>query len=613
MLAKLFKGLLTVYRWVRSFCLNLIFIIALAFFLSAIISSDRLEIPQGAALVIAPVGSIVEESSSVDSLSDLFGGNPADNEVLLQDLIESIEIAGRDDAISAIVLQLDYLQGASLTQLQDIAKALTAFKNDGKTVYAIADNLSQSQYYLASYADEIILNSLGAVNLEGLSSYQYYYAEAIEKLDINVHIFRVGEYKSAVEPFELTGMSDAARENYEEWLNQSWQLFIDEISQQRNLTSEQFDNYINNPDQQLALFDGDTAAMALDFGLVDQVSSRPAMRNYLIDQIGLNEDGSSFVQVPYQDYLTERRVPLPAALGGNQIGIIIASGTIYVGEQSAGSIGGDTLAGLIRQAKNDANVKALVLRVDSPGGSAFASEVIRTELIDFKRSDKPLIVSMGSVAASGGYWIATAADEIWASPATITGSIGIFGIYPTFKETINNLGIYIDGVGTTTQAGAYGLGMELPDSTQRAIQLNVEKGYERFLEIVSVARNMTTEEVDALGQGRVWSANAALEQGLVDNLGDLENAIEAAAKLAGIEQYRTQQITQPLSPTEILMQSVLENFNILSWFSPMDNIGLLSSPLNNIYQQFNEDIQKLLLSDDPNSLYLQCFACLNTL
>lgn len=613
MLAKLFKGLLTVYRWVRSFCLNLIFIIALAFFLSAIISSDRLEIPQGAALVIAPVGSIVEESSSVDSLSDLFGGNPADNEVLLQDLIESIEIAGRDDAISAIVLQLDYLQGASLTQLQDIAKALTAFKNDGKTVYAIADNLSQSQYYLASYADEIILNSLGAVNLEGLSSYQYYYAEAIEKLDINVHIFRVGEYKSAVEPFELTGMSDAARENYEEWLNQSWQLFIDEISQQRNLNSEQFDNYINNPDQQLALFDGDTAAMALDFGLVDQVSSRPAMRNYLIDQIGLNEDGSSFVQVPYQDYLTERRVPLPAALGGNQIGIIIASGTIYHGEQSAGSIGGDTLAGLIRQAKNDANVKALVLRVDSPGGSAFASEVIRTELIDFKRSDKPLIVSMGSVAASGGYWIATAADEIWASPATITGSIGIFGIYPTFKETINNLGIYIDGVGTTTQAGAYGLGMELPDSTQRAFQLNVEKGYERFLEIVSVARNMTTEEVDALGQGRVWSANAALEQGLVDNLGDLENAIEAAAKLAGIEQYRTQQITQPLSPTEILMQSVLENFNILSWFSPMDNIGLLSSPLNNIYQQFNEDIQKLLLSNDPNSLYLQCFACLNTL
>ncbi len=470
MLTKLFKGLLTAYRWVRGFCLNLIFIIALAFFIVAIFSSDRLEIPEGAALVIAPVGSIVEEGSSVNSFSDLFGGNPANKEVLLQDLIESIEIAARDAAISAIVLQLDYLQGAALTQLQDIGKALTAFKASGKTVYAIADNLSQSQYYLATYANEIILNSMGAVNLEGMSSYQYYYAEALEKLNINVHIFRVGEYKSAVEPFELSSMSDAARENYEEWLNESWRLFIDDISQQRNLNSEQFDNYINNPDQQLALFDGDTAAMALDFGLVDQISSRPDMRNYLTDQIGLNDEGSSFIQVPYQNYLAERRIPLPASLGGNQIGIIIASGTIYDGEQSAGSIGGDTLAGLIRQAKNDENIKALVLKIDSPGGSAFASEVIRAELLDFKSSGKPLVVSMGSVAASGGYWIATAADEIWASPATITGSIGIFGIYPTFKDTLNNIGIYVDGVGTTTQAGAYGLGMELPEITQRTIQ-----------------------------------------------------------------------------------------------------------------------------------------------
>jgi protease IV len=613
MFTKLFRGLLLVYRWVRSFCLNLIFIIALVFFLTTIFSSNQLEIPEGAALVITPVGSIVEETTSINSFSDLFGGNPADNEVLLQDLIESIEISARDDAISSIVLQLDYLQGATLTQLLDIGKALTGFKASGKTVYAIADNLSQSQYYLATYANEIILNNLGAVNLEGMSSYQYYYAEAIEKLKINVHVFRVGEYKSAVEPFELSGMSDAARANYEEWLNESWQLFVDNISQQRNLDSTQFDSYINNPDEQLALFDGDTAAMALDFGLVDQLNSRPEMRNYLIDQIGLNKEGTSFNQVPFQNYLAERRVSLPASLGGNQVGLIIANGTIYDGEQSAGSIGGDTLAGLIRQAKNDSNIKALVLRVDSPGGSAFASEVIRTELLDFKSSGKPLVVSMGSVAASGGYWIATAADEIWASPATITGSIGIFGIYPTFGDTLNSIGIYVDGVGTTTQAGAYGLGMELPESTQRAIQLNVEKGYERFLQIVSEARNMTPEEVDEVGQGRVWSANAALEHGLVDNLGDLDNAIEAAAKLAGIEQYRTQQVTLPLSPTEILIKNVLENLNLSTWFNPMSNLALFTTPLNNIYQQFNEDIQNLLLSNDPNNLYLECFSCLNTL
>lgn len=617
MLAKLLKGLLTVYRWVRSFCLNLIFIIVLAFFLIAIFSSDQIEIPDGAALVINPAGSIVEEKTSVASFSDLFGGNPAENETLLQDLIDSIEIAGRDEAISSIVMQLDDLQAVSLAQLQDIAKALTSFKDIGKTVYAIADNLSQSQYYLATFADEIILNNMGAVNLQGMSSYQYYYAEALEKLDINVHIFRVGEFKSAVEPFELNAMSDAAKANYAKWLNESWQIFIDDIGQQRNLNTEQVNDYINNLDQQLAIFNGDTAALALDLGLVDQIANRPETRNYLIEQIGLNEAGNSFMQVPFDEYLVERKVALPSALGGNQVGVIIASGTIYDGEQSAGSIGGDTIARLIRQAKLDENIKALVLKVNSPGGSATASEVIRAELLEFKSSGKPLVVSMGGVAASGGYWIATAADEIWASQATITGSIGIFSIYPTFKETINNLGIYVDGVGTTTQSDAYGIGVELPETTQRALQLNVERGYERFLDIVSEARGMTPDEVDAVGQGRVWSANAAFEQGLVDSIGDLENAIEAAANLAGIEQYRAQQITTPLSPTELFMQSIANNINISSWIGPTTNItsnmSIFSSPLNDLYQQISEDIKQLLLLNDPNNLYLQCFTCLNTL
>lgn len=610
MLSKLFKGLLTVYRWIRSFCLNLLFIVILLFVVASIFSSDRIDIPDGAALLIAPVGDIVEQKTAVSSFSDLLGGNPADDEVLLQDLIDSIEIAGRDETISSIVLQLDYLQGASLTQLQDIAKVLTAFRETGKPVYTIADNLNQSQYYLASYADEIILNSLGAVNLEGMSSYQYYYAEVIEKLDINVHVFRVGEFKSAVEPFELNGMSDAARENYEEWLNESWQLFISDISQARNLDVEELNNYINNPDQQLAPFAGDTATMALNFGLVDQIASRPEIRNYLITRIGANEAGDDYLQIPFDDYIDERRIDLPAELGGNQIGVIIASGTIYDGEQPAGSIGGDTLAALVRQARHDDNIKALVLRVDSPGGSAFASEVIRSELLDFKSTGKPLVVSMGSVAASGGYWIATAADEIWASPATITGSIGIFGIYPTFKQTLNNLGIYVDGVGTTTQAGAFGLGMELPESTQRAIQLNVENGYDRFLQIVAEARDMSTTEVDAVGQGRVWSASAAFEQGLVDHIGDLDNAIEAAANLADIDQYRTLEISQPLSPTEVLIQSMAENFNILSWFTPA---GSLLAPVNRLYQQINKDLQQLSLLNDPGNLYLQCFSCLNPL
>jgi protease-4 len=613
MFKKLLKGLLTLYRWIRSVCLNLLFIVVLIFVLAAIFSSDRIEIADGSALLIAPVGNIVEERTTVSSFRDLLGGNPADNEVLLQDIIDSIEIAGRDEAISAIVLQLDYLQGASLTQLQDIGKALLAFKETGKPVFNTADNLNQSQYYLATYADEIILNNLGAVSIQGMSSYQYYYAEALEKLDINVNVFRVGEFKSAVEPFELNGMSDAARENYEDWLNDNWQLYLSGISEARNLDAGELNSYINNPDQALIPFNGDTAAMALDFGLVDQIASRPETRDYLIERIGFNENADSFLQISFEDYVNERRVSLPAELGGNQIGVIVASGTILDGEQPAGTIGGDTLSDLIRQARLDNNVKALVLRVDSPGGSAFASEVIRSELLDFKKAGKPLVVSMGSVAASGGYWIATAADEIWASPATITGSIGIFGIYPTFKQTLNNLGVYVDGVATTTQAGIYGLGMELPESTQRAIQLNVENGYDRFLQIVAEARNMSTEEVDTVGQGRVWSASDALEQGLVDSIGDLDDSIEAAANLAALDQYRAVPITRMLSPTEALLQSMTENFDIQSWFKPFNSLISFASPVNRLYQQINEDIQNISLMNDPSNLYLQCFTCLNPL
>ena len=613
MLGKLFKGLLTLYRWIRSFFLNLFFIIFLLFIVAALFSSDQLEIPQGAALLISPSGALVEERSSVNTIGDLISGGSNPDEVLLQDLLEGIAIAGRDDAISSIVLRLDYLQAASLSKLQDLGNALNEFKQSGKTVYAIGDNFNQSQYYLATYADEIIINNMGAVNLEGMSSFQYYYAEAIEKLDVNVHIFRVGEFKSAVEPFELNGMSDAARGNYEQWLNESWQLFLDDVSREREISSTQINDIINNPDQYLATYSGNTAAMALGLGLVDQSISRPEIRDYLIDKIGSDAESNNFMQVPFDAYLAERRIPLPASLGGNQIGVIVATGTIYDGEQAAGSIGGDTLASLIRQAKNDENVKALVLRIDSPGGSAFASEVIRSELLDFKNSGKPVVISMGSVAASGAYWIATAADEIWASPATITGSIGIFGIYPTFKNTLENIGIYVDGVGTITQAGAYGLGMELPDTTQRAIQLNVENGYARFLQIVSESRNMSLEAVDAVGQGRVWSANAALEQGLVDQIGDLDNAVSAAASLAGIEQYRTQQITVPLSPTALLLQSIANNFNIMSWLSDASTIQLIASPVAKLYLQINEDISMLLQINDPNNLYLQCFTCLNTL
>ncbi len=608
MFRKIFKAILSLYRWIRAICLNLIFIVILLAFLATLLSSDSFEVPEGAALLIAPTGTLVEERTRLDSFSDLLGSNPARDEVLLEDLLDAINFAAEDDGISAIVLALDALQSADLSKLEDIAQALNEFKSSNKPVYALADNLSQSQYYLASHADEILLNPLGMVSLEGMSAYQYYFAEAIEKLGINVHIFRVGEYKSAVEPFELSGMSDAARENYQQLLGQQWQLYLDGIAQQRQLQPEQIEDLINNQDQYLAAQNGDSAALALDFGLVDQLSSRPAMREYLINRIGRDAENNSFLQVPYQRYLAARRLPFTPIPASNQVGIIIASGTILDGEGESGSIGGDSLAALIRQATHDENIKALVLRIDSPGGSAYASEVIRQQLLEFKQRGKSLIVSMGGVAASGGYWIASAADEIWAGSATITGSIGIFGILPTFSDSLENLGIYTDGVATTRQAGAFGFGRDLPEVTRNTLQLIVENGYQRFLTIVADARSMSLQEVDTLGQGRVWSADDALSFNLIDNIGNLEDAIAAAAEHAGLDQYQTRRIAQAPSAAELFIENLADNFDISSWY-PARQTALAKLLISNLSREFEANIAHLLSINDPGNLYLQCFVC----
>jgi len=608
MFRTLLKAMLSLYRWIRAICLNLVFIVILLAFLATLLSSDSFEVPEGAALLIAPAGTLVEERTRLESFSDLLGRNPARDEVLLEDLLDAISFAAEDDEISAIVLALDALQSADLSKLQDIAQALTDFKSSNKPIYALADNLSQTQYFLASHADEILLNPLGMVSLEGMSAYQYYFAEAIEKLGINVHIFRVGEYKSAVEPFELSGMSDAARENYQQLLEQQWQLYLDGIAQQRQLQPDQINDLINNQDQFLAAQNGDSAALALDFGLVDQLSSRPAMRDYLINRIGHDAENNSFLQVPYQRYLAARRLPFTPIPASNQVGIIVASGTILDGEGDSGSIGGDSLAALIRQATDNENIKALVLRIDSPGGSAYASEVIRQQLLDFKQSGKSLIVSMGGVAASGGYWIASAADEIWAGSATITGSIGIFGILPTFSESLANLGIYSDGVATTEQAGALGFGRDLPEVTRNSLQLIVENGYQRFLTIVADARGMSPQEVDTHAQGRVWNASDALEFKLIDHIGDLDDAIAAAANHAGLDQYQTVRIAQAPSAAELFIENLANNFDIHSWF-PVRQTAFAQLFSGNISRQLEESLEQLLSGNDPGNLYLQCFVC----
>jgi len=607
-LLRFFSGLLTIYRGFRAVVLNLLFVLLFLFIAAALIGPPVLPVPQGAVLVLNPAGFVVEQTSyanPVDRLLNEGAGSAAGTEVLLQDLLDVLELAAADTRIRAVLLDLNDLAGGGFAHLQDIGRAMQTFRASGKKIYALGGNYTQAQYYLASQADEIMLNDYGAVDLEGFSAWQNYFGEALGKLGINVHIFRMGEYKSAVEPFERNDMSSEAKANYSQLLNDLWQLYVGEISARRNLADGLLDDLINRLDSHLAEQGGDSAQLALMYGLVDRVETHAESLAHLREELDSDEDG--FPTINYAPYLRVNKGQRPAG-AERPIGLIVASGTITDGEAPRGAIGGETLASLIRQANEDTSIKALVLRIDSGGGSAFASEYIRAELAEFRNSGRPIVVSMGSVAASGGYWIATSADQIWASPATITGSIGIFGLYPTFEDSFGRLGIGTDGVGTTELAGFATVGRGLSPLAERALQQSVEYGYRRFLDLVANARNMDTTAVDAIAQGQVWSGQAAQANGLVDQLGSLEDAVAAAAALAGVESQATRLIEVPVSPTELLLQQLLENTSVRQALAPLVS-RLQPTLIEQWLGRLQRELGSLLGLHDPNSLYLHCLEC----
>jgi len=617
---KFLHGLASIYRGFRAIVLNGLFLVALLIVVASLIGQPPVTVQNGSALLLDLNGVLVDQRTYVDPLSTLMADSlDADvpREILLQDVLDAIDCAAKDPAISSIVLIPHDLAGSGFSKLQDIAAALIRFRDSGKKVYAYGDNYSQGQYYLAAHADEVILNNMGSVSLEGFSSYQYYYREALDKLGINVHIFRVGEYKSAVEPFERNDMSTQAREANSDWLGDLWQLYLADISAARAVEPGFFHALINNLDRELADFAGDATALALNRNLVDTVLSRDATIDHLIGEIGADFTGDDFLSIDYRNYLAARETAFANLQSqAGQIGIIVASGTIYDGSREAGEIGGDSLQRLIRKVREDDRISALVLRIDSGGGSAFASEIIRDELAGLRRDGKPLVVSMGSVAASGGYWIATPANEIWASASTITGSIGIFGLYPTFADSFSRLGLNTDGVGTTDLAGAFMVGRDLPPLAANILQQQLEDGYNRFISLVAESRNMSLEAVDEIARGRVWSGADAQALGLVDHLGGLDNAIAAAASLAGLEDYRTQLIEAPLTPGEQLLQNLAGNATLQSWLpqQPMSLPTALpaTSALGRFYRRLNADLRALVQFNDPKGLYLHCLECQGT-
>ena len=585
----------------RKVTFNLLFLFLAMGLLATLFSNDDPKIAKTTALVIEPKGKLVEQltAKTVGSLIDEARGAGI-VETLLKDVIDAIDAAKDDDRVQLLVLDLNSFSGAGLTKLQDMAEAITKFKTSGKKVIAISDFYGQEAYYLAAHADEVIMNDLGGIVIEGIGRHRMYYKEGIDKLGLDVNIFKVGTFKSAVEPFELNGMSEYAKEANENWLGDLWQIYLNDVTAARGLKPQSLNQYAQEFAKLVVQANGYLSAV--DFGLADQALSRVEAREYFIELVGENKETHSYNRVGLDDYLTTiKEDRFGRETKGNKVAVVVARGTILDGTQPAGTIGGDSTAALIRKARNDEEVKAIVLRVDSGGGSAFASEVIRRELEKARADGKPVIASMGSVAASGGFWISTSSDQIWAHPSTITGSIGIFGIFPTYQKPLAKyLGIRVDGVGTAPLAGGARMDRELPSEMGDAIQSVIERGYREFLQRVADSRGMTTEEVDKVAQGRVWSGSDAYELGLVDNLGDLEDAIAAAAKLAELdEDYVVSYIQQEEGFQDKFVRELMAGA-----ISASNQNSISISPLNRMLLKVQHAAADFGALNDPNHAYV---------
>ncbi|MGP9800920.1 signal peptide peptidase SppA [Rheinheimera sp. NSM] len=616
LIRRLFSAIARLYRGFRSIILNLLFISIVVLLAVSIFSSDdKVKVPHTAALVLNLTGDLVEEKRWTDpiatAINESLGGQEESPEVLVSDVVTVIEKASKDNRIQALVLDLSMLGRASLDKMQLIGSAIEGFKASGKKVLAYGGYYGQNQYYLASYADEISLTPMGAVILEGYGSYPMYYKNALEKLKINTHVFRVGTYKSAVEPFLRNDMSDEAKEANIAWLTELWSDYKQQVAQRRGFAVDNFDETYAALLEKLTAAEGDLSQYAVNAGLVDQIKSREAFRRDLIAIVGENDD-HTYNYVTFADYAD---LVIPAQQFDNpltdKVAIVVARGVIVDGSAKAGTIGGDTTAALLRQARHDDKVKAVVLRIDSPGGSAYASEVIGQEISLLREAGKPVIASMGAVAASGGYWIAAPANEIWAAPTTITGSIGIFGLLHTAEQAMPTLGLNVDGVGTTELAGlSAGLPLfkGLEPKAKDLFQLLIERGYTEFLTMVGENRNMTNTEVDKVAQGRVWTGRKAQELGLVDKLGTIDDAIKAAADKAGLSSYDVKVVQHKLTPAEQMIKDLLGEAKAQGWL-PQTAISAEQKLLGKLTQQLKQDFVLLNQFNDPNGVYSYCVSC----
>jgi protease-4 len=557
-IARFFKGLWDAVDFARRLVFNLVFVALVLVVIGIFMAGDTARpLLDRTTLVIAPQGRLVEQYSSdrtSRALARMFGDDSA-REVQLRDVLRALEAAKDDKRIERVLLRTDRMAFSGYASIREVAGALAALRASGKQVVAFGEAFDQNQYLLAAQSDELYLDPMGGLLLEGLSRYRQYYREGLQdKLGVDVHVFKVGEYKSAVEPFVLDAASPEAKEADLFWMNDIWQRYLGDVAKARDIPVSRLAAAIDTLPEDVIAADGDLANHALQQDLVDGLKTEEEVLDLMAER-GVADDDSEhgFREVSLQAYLGHLDRGLTAVDERPQVAVVVAEGEIVGGVQPPGRIGGESTAQVLREARDDEAVKAVVLRVNSPGGAVFASEQIRREVDALQEAGKPVVVSMGDVAASGGYWISMDADRIYANPSTITGSIGIFGMFPTIPRTLDRIGVHTDGVGTTPLAGAFDISRPLDPRVGQVIQSVIEKGYRDFLSRAAEGRDRSVEQIDAVARGRVWSGAQARERGLVDAFGGLPDAVAdaaARAKLGEKGKYRVRYMEREATPFE---------------------------------------------------------------
>jgi protease-4 len=567
------------------------------------------KLPSEAALVLRPSGEIVEELSS-DPIQRAFdeASGRGQSQTLLWDLTEAIRHAATDRRVNSLVLELDDLEGAGQPTLEEVAAALREFRATGKKVVAYGTNLGQSQYYLAAQADEIYLDPYGSVILDGYERYRTYLKGALDKLSVDMHLFRVGDYKSAAETYTRTDMSPEDREESLVYLQGLWKGYQAAVAAARSMEPDAIGQYPNRFIPALRAAGGDAAKVALEAGLVTGLKSAPEVEERMIELAGADRRTRSFRAIQDHDYIrvvkAEKRI---RSGGAPKVAVIIATGDMLDGDQPPGTIGGHSTSRLIRETRQDDDVKAVVLRVDTGGGSALASEQIYREVVALREAGKPVVVSMGDLAASGGYYFAAPADEIVASPNTITGSIGIFATLPTIDRSLARLGITVDGVGTTELSGTMRIDRPMSPQLRDYLQSMVEHGYEQFLMHVAQGRDKTRDEVHEIAQGRVWIGTDAHRLGLVDTLGGFDDAVKAAARRADLgDDYVIDRRQPRLSwAQELALQLKVGVARFAGRL--LARTGALERAMGRVLAPAQDELTRFFLTAKPNTVYSYCF------